>query len=410
MQSILDRCDVLAGTGILDDRLLTLERECREAAPDLRAVGHVVDRDPDAIAGLLHLRGVQLQQSFFSLGESLGDSPGDCQPGEGQDAESSCRARVVAQERLSYGDPGTILASPGPSLSGVAVATLGDSDQRRNYFGRLTEKPTWTFFALTEPSKGSAAMELETSLTVLPGGEGWLLNGEKCYVGNGARAQMGVVFCRRSPGPWGIEAVLLDAGDPGFAGELLPMVGLRGARISRLRFTDVPIPPERVLGRHLPPSRRGLFGALQTLLRFRPTLAAMALGVAEAACDYILEHRPDLPPAERWNFEALVERVLTQRRLVYEVAADVDRGTVNPARIGAVKLRAARLAEDATLLAADVLGPTSLIDHPWLEKTYRDARAFEFMEGTSDLHRLGVFQGLVKQTFFRKPDSLGLQP
>src|SRR5260370_38152631 len=100
------------------------------------------------------------------------------------------------------------------------------------------------------------------------------------------------------------------------------MVGLRGARISRLRFTDVPIPPERVLGRHLPPSRRGLFGALQTRLRFRPTLAAMALGGAAAACDHILEHAPDLRPAGLCNFRALVERVVYLGRVRRDGDAD----------------------------------------------------------------------------------------
>ena len=65
----------------------------------------------------------------------------------------------------------------------------------------------------------------------------------------------------------------------------------------------------------------------------------------------------------------------------------------------AVKLRAARLAEEVTVLAAELLGPASLVEHPWLEKTYRDARGFEFMEGTGNVHRRGVFQGLLRDSF-----------
>jgi alkylation response protein AidB-like acyl-CoA dehydrogenase len=63
-----------------------------------------------------------------------------------------------------------------------------------------------------------------------------------------------------------------------------------------------------------------------------------------------------------------------------------------------VKLEAARVAEEITMLAARLLGPASLIEHPRLEKTYRDVRAFEIMEGTTNLHRLSVFQGLLKGT------------
>src|SRR6266576_1238355 len=133
------------------------------------------------------------------------------------------------------------------ALAGVAVAALGDDAQCREYLGRFARWPVWSFFGLTEPLKGSAALELQTALTRDPGGSGWVLNGEKRYIGNGARAEAGVVFCRRKPGPWGIEAVIVEAGDPGFSGELLPMMGLRGCRISQIRFDNVPIPRERIL-------------------------------------------------------------------------------------------------------------------------------------------------------------------
>jgi alkylation response protein AidB-like acyl-CoA dehydrogenase len=219
-------------------------------------------------------------------------------------------------------------------------------------------------------------------------------------VGNGARGQLGVVFCRRAAGPWGIEAVLVDTADPGFSGELLPMLGLRGARISRLLFDDVRIPADRILGRERPPSRRGLYGALRALLRFRPGLAAMVLGIVTAVTEYVLEQRPALPMADRDRLDGILDRATALRRLVHEVAADIDRDEVNSHRIGAVKMRAARLGEDATILAAELLGPASLVEHPWLEKAYRDVRGFEFMEGTANIHRLSVFQGLVRNDFF----------
>jgi alkylation response protein AidB-like acyl-CoA dehydrogenase len=40
-----------------------------------------------------------------------------------------------------------------------------------------------------------------------------------------------------------------------------------------------------------------------------------------------------------------------------------------------------------------------LLEHPWLEKTYRDVRAFEIMKGTTNPHRLSIFQGLLKDAF-----------
>jgi alkylation response protein AidB-like acyl-CoA dehydrogenase len=177
-------------------------------------------------------------------------------------------------------------------------------------------------------------------------------------------------------------------------------VGLRGARISRIRFDAMFIAPERVLGAGRPRSRRGLHGARQTLLWFRPSVAALAIGLVHAACDYVLEQRPRLSGPDRWRLDDLIDRSMRVRRLIYDAASEVDAGTANAHRIGAAKLRAARLAEEVTILAAELLGPASLVEHPWLEKIYRDARGFEFMEGTGNIHRRGVFQGLIRDSFF----------
>ncbi|ALG10437.1 acyl-CoA dehydrogenase family protein [Kibdelosporangium phytohabitans] len=377
----------------LDDRLRRLDRRCREVAQELRPVGMALDADPDSVTEFLHLPAFQLLQQAFTPKEYW--SGGDLL---GVEVSGSALDWAVILEAISYGDPGAILANYGPGLSRDLIIALGDQDQRDLFFGRLAERPTWTFFGLTEPFKGSAALELESSLTA--DGDSWLLNGDKRYVGNGARAQMGVVFARRAPGPWGIEAVLIDTSDPGFSGALLPMMGLRGARISRLHFDDVVVPPDRVLGRHRPPSRRGLYGALQALHRFRPGLGAMTLGVVQAVCDYVRAELPSLPPEGRYRLDAILDRTAVTRRMVHDVSAEIDAGIVNTHRIGAVKMRAAQLGEDATLLAAELLGPGSLIEHPWLEKAYRDVRGFEFMEGTSNLHRLSVFQGLLRNDYF----------
>lgn len=390
-----------ASNDVRDSDLKALDRQCRELAEEFRDAGEVIDRNPDAISDYLDLTGVRLCRSSFTPARyrQAMDFPAGL-----LDAGNSCQGIAVVFERFAYVDPGVMLASPGPSLSGGVVSALADQAQSDRFFSRLAAGPVTCFFGLTEPSKGSAAVELQTTLTPAPDGDGWILNGEKCYIGNGARAQLGVVFCRRAPGPLGIEAVLVDTDSPGFSAELLSTVGLRGARISRMHFDGVRVPAENLLGAHLPPSRRGLRGALSVLYRARPGIAAMALGCAQASCDYLQQQRPTVAKSRRLRLEGLLDRIAAVRPLIYRVAADADHGVINVHRIGAVKVQAAQLAEEATLLVAELLGPASLIEHPRLEKTYRDVRAFEIMEGTTNLHRLSVFRGLLKDTFLRAPD------
>ncbi|WP_051754011.1 acyl-CoA dehydrogenase family protein [Streptomyces achromogenes] len=380
----------------LPRRTEVLRAHVRDAAAELRDAGMEIDRDPTAIDRWLHLPAAGIMRLSTIPVEYL-DAP--LRIGEHTYDLRSCLEHTVTIEELSYGDAGFMLACPGPLMSGVAVDALGDDKQRHAYYEQLSRpEATWTFFGLTEPAKGSAATELETALT--PDGDGFRLSGAKRYVGNAAFARLGVVFCRRAPGPLGIEAVLVDTRDPGFRAELIPTVGMRGARISALTLDGVRIEREQVLGYDtLRPSRRGLVGAIRTLQRFRPVLAGTALGLTRAVLDHVRRERPALAGAARARLEDLRDRLEATRRQNYDIASAIDAGKVRSDRIAGVKTRAAELAERATLAAADLLGPASLLEDPWLDKLYRDARAFEFMEGTGHIQRLAVFQGVAKHTF-----------
>ncbi len=377
-------------------RVAALRSHLRDASKGLRDIGLEIDKDPRAIDRWLHLPAVDIMRKCTIPVEYL-DTP--VRIGEFTYDMSSCLEHTVTIEELSYGDAGFMLACPGPLMSGVAVGALGDEAQRHAYHERLARlEPTWTFFGLTEPEKGSAATELETSLT--PDGDGFRLNGEKRYVGNAAFSQLGVVFCRRAPGPLGIEAVLVDTDTPGFEAELIPIVGLRGARISAIRMRDVRVEKRQILGYEtLKPSRRGLIGAIRTLQRFRPVLAGTALGLTRAVLDHVRDERPAMTGSARLRYEELCDQLAAVRRRNYAVAAAIDAGQVRTDRIAGVKTRAAELAERATVAAAELLGPGSLLRDPLLNKWYRDARAFEFMEGTGHIQRLAVFQGVLKGTF-----------
>jgi alkylation response protein AidB-like acyl-CoA dehydrogenase len=223
----------------------------------------------------------------------------------------------------------------------------------------------------------------------------WRVNGAKRYIGNGVRASFGVVIARRSAGPLGITAAIVDTNAPGFHAEHIPTSGLRAALLSALTFDDVPIPEHRVLGRHLPASRRGMRGVVRTFNQLRPGVAALAVGVAGAALDYVLANRRTLSAVQRHELDVLRMRVDGARELVRRAAIAVDADPDNGSLGSAAKARAAALAEQATLLAPRFFGAGARLEHPMIDKLARDARGFEFMEGTSNVQKLTLFQGHV---------------
>lgn len=375
--------------GDLEAHLGALRQRCREWAADLGDVSRVLQAHPEDASPLLDHEGPRWAATA-GIPEEYGAE--SLRVGRHRFDATTSVERAVVMEEFARVDPSLVIAAPGPSMSGVLVAALADEDQRARFYGRLLETPSWTFFALTEPGHGSDAGGLETTATLLADGEVGL-SGEKCYIGNGSRATIGVVFARSAPGPLGIGAYLVEVPTAGLTARPRATLGLRPVQISELVLRDVRIPMENMLGRHLPRSRRGLHASMGVFNRLRPGVAALAVGIAAGALD-ILEREQPRPGKDaghsRAAWRAQVEAV---RRLTLRAALEADR-TGDGTLASVAKARACRLAEELTLDVADALGPGARLAVPELDRSLRDARGVEFMEGTRTIQLLNVFHGL----------------
>ncbi|NNN31056.1 acyl-CoA dehydrogenase family protein [Streptomyces sp. S3(2020)] len=376
----------------LDDRTRAFQRQARAWAQELKPLALELDQDPDAIHRHLDVAIVSYLTRMTVPPEFNPDPvviDGHRFYGTGT------LERVVFAEEAAVGDAGMLLASPGPVMSGVLVDAMGDERQKKWFYSRVMEKPTWTFFALTEPDRGSDAAAMDTTLT--PDGDHFVLRGAKRYIGNAARADLGIVFARTRPGPLGVTAVLIDTSAAGFTAEPLETIGLRGLRLTAVTLDDVRVPAEQVLGRHLRATQRGMWSAVQGLNRLRPGVAAFGLGIARAAYEYVLDNRRTPNTSERHRLDRLGLRLTELRQLIWRAAIAVDDNEPAAGYLAsAAKARASRLAEEATLEALGHFGPGARLDHPLLDKLARDARGVEFMEGTGNIQKLNLFTGLVQ--------------
>jgi len=369
----------------LDDRLRAVRELSRDAAEDLRARALSIDIDPDAMDD-------HYDSPVFAMVRQA-DTP----PEYREDIAStpllrvldrgSCLENVVGLMELARGDVATLLACPAPGLAGVFVELLGSPAQKERFFTRMHGGRTWPFFAMTELGRGNDATAMETRLD--PDGDGGrILTGNKCYIGNGARGSIGVVFGRTGRSALSIRAALVELPTDGWHGERLDMIGLRGAYISKLTFDDVRVPEDALLGAHLPVTRRGIWGAIKTFNHMRIRIAASAVGTALAMTEYVLEHRKTAPGGQLAQ-----ARAEAAKELVYEAAARIDRDPERGYLSSAAKLGALRMAVETAQWAHGALGPAGMIEHPLLEKWTRDVYAFEFMEGTGNIQRLHVARG-----------------
>jgi alkylation response protein AidB-like acyl-CoA dehydrogenase len=371
----------------LDDRLLRCRDAVADAATDLRARALAVDAEPDDMAAHLGSPVLAMIRDGSIPARFRPSGPAAVPLGSFTD---SCLDRVVSTVEFARGDAGVLLACPGPALAGIVVDALGSPAQQELFYRRVVDGGVWTFFAMTEPEHGSDAAAMETRLEKAADG-GHRLHGVKRYIGNAARAGIGVVFARTGRGALSIRAALVELPAPGCTARRLDMIGLRGAYLSELRFDGAEVPAGMLLGQHLPVARRGMWGAIKTFNQMRVQIGAMALGTALAMHDCVRGLRPAAA-----DVDLMASRLAAARLLIYEAAAAVDADPERGYLSSVGKLHCTRLGIDVARWAVGALGPAALLEHPLLEKWSRDIRAFEFMDGTANMQRLTVAQAYLK--------------
>lgn len=353
----------------LDEQARRVRRLAREYAPRLRAVALAVDADP---AGCEHLPAL---------------------PDDAHLRPRRCVDSAVAALELAVGDAGALLALPGGALAGAVVAQLGSDRQRAEFAEAIGDGRTWTFCAITEPGAGSDAGAMTATLTPNPAGGYWL-DGVKRYIAGGTRGRIGVVFARLGASPLAIRAVIVHSGLPGLVATPLDTLGLRGFQLSEISCARVPVAEHQLLAAHLSPVRRGMWGAARAFNAVRTQVAALAVGTAIGIHEYV-RSRSTLSD----ELDAVAAQLSWARHLTYQAAAAVDADAGNAHLPALAKAEAVRLVRRVAVRLPRLLGPAARLDHPLLEKWWRDAHGFEFMEGTTTMQRLAVAQGFLTGRF-----------
>ena len=294
----------------------------------------------------------------------------------------------------------TALALQG--LGGHPLAAAATPGLRRRFLPELVAGRAVAAFALSEPESGSDAAAL--ALRADPDGDGFRLTGTKAWISNAPEADVYTLFARTSPGARGrgITAFAVPGDAPGLGGR--PLELLAPHAIGRLELDGVRVGPDQVLGR----VDQGFGLAMATLDRFRPSVGAFAVGMAQAALDVAVAHAAGRrafgrPLAEfQAVAHALAEaatRTRAARLLVYEAASRHDADPAAPgvgAAAAMAKLYATETAQAVVDQAVQVLGARALERGHLLEHLYREVRAPRIYEGTSEIQRSVIARELFR--------------
>src|SRR4051795_2731785 len=172
-------------------------------------------------------------------------------------------------------------------LKGIHI--YGTDEQKARFLPDLASGRKLAGFALTEPNTGSDAYNIESRAGQQPDGS-WVVNGEKRWIGNGCRGHVLTVFARAelADGRDSHIALLGEKGMEGFdqTGPRYKTMGLHGNHLCPVRFNDVRVPPENVLGE----PGEGFHIAMQVLNNGRIGLGTGSVGLAKKLIDLAIEH------------------------------------------------------------------------------------------------------------------------
>src|ERR671931_579023 len=217
---------------------------------------------------------------------------------------------VIYAEELHWGCAGIALAISGSTLAAAGLASSGTPEQIARWvpecFGSGDEIKLGAY-AVTEPQAGSDVKSLRT--TAKRDGDEWVLNGTKVFITNGGIADVHVVVATVDPelGHRGQASFVVPKVTPGLRqGKKESKIGIRASHTAEVVLEDCRIPVENLLGgmdkleRKLERARSGqssgrASNALATFEVTRPVVGASAIGIAQAAYEWTIDHLEGAP-------------------------------------------------------------------------------------------------------------------
>lgn len=287
------------------------------------------------------------------------------------------------------------------SLASSVIAGHGTAEQRHKYLVELTSGRKIGAFGLTEPSGGSNAAACRTK--AVRRGDRYVLNGAKAFITNSTVADIFVVTARTAEGSGsqGVSAFILERGMKGFSiGKDDRKMGMNGSPTAQLFFEDVEVPRENLVG----DEGKGFRQFAQTLDRGRINVAALSVGLAQAAMDAAVEYakvrsqfgRPIAAfQGIQWPIAEMATDIEAARLLTLNAARMYEAGLSIKKEGAMAKYFAAEASLRACSAAIEIHGGYGYMRDLPVERFYRDAKMYQIGEGTSQIQRMIIARELL---------------
>ncbi len=302
-------------------------------------------------------------------------------------------ARASASISLSYGAHSNLCVNQ--------IKLNGTDAQRAEYLPKLVSGDHIGALAMSETGAGSDVVSMK--LRAEKGNGYYKLNGNKFWITNGPDADVLVVYAKTDPeaGSKGITAFIVEKDMHGFStSPHFDKLGMRGSNTAELRFDDVEVPFENVLGEE----GQGVRVLMSGLDYERVVLSGIGTGIMASCLDEVMPYLVDRQQFGRsiGDFQLMQGKIAdmytkmnSARAYVYEVAKACDRGEVTRQDAAACVLYASEEAMVVAHQAVQAMGGMGFMNETPVSRIFRDAKLMEIGAGTSEIRRMLIGRELM---------------
>jgi len=310
-------------------------------------------------------------------------------------------AAALVLEEIGVADAAcSTIVSVTNSVGCMPLLQYGTAQQQRDFLSPLARGEKLAAFCLTEPQAGSDASGLKTRAERQ--GDSYVLNGTKQFITSGKNADLAIVFAVTDPaaGKRGISAFVVPTDTPGYrVASVEAKMGQRASDTCQIVFEHCSIPADNLLG----DEGQGYKIALGNLEGGRIGIAAQCIGIARAALEaatlYSREREAFAKPlsehqAVAFKLADMATQIAAARQLTLHAAALKDAGDPCLSEASMAKLFASEMAERVCSDAIQIHGGYGYLQDFPVERYYRDVRACQIYEGTSEVQKMVISRAL----------------
>jgi len=317
--------------------------------------------------------------------------------------------QCIVTEEMSRGCLGIALCFGYTGLGMLPILKGASPEQAKKWLEPVIAGEHGISFCLSEPGAGSDVPGMSTK--AVKKGDKYILNGTKQWITGASDASAFTVFAYTDPsrGTRGVSCFYVPRNTPGLTvGKKEDKLGIRASSTHQVIFEDCEVPAENLIGRE----NVGFVYALQTLNASRPYVAAMGVGLAQAALDYAAKYAREREQFGQkiGTFQAVQHMladmsiiVETGREITYRAARMSDANDPNLPKYSAIaKAYTSEGAMKCALDAVQIYGGYGFTKEYPVEKLMRDAKILCIFEGTTQIQKNEIATYVIKEAASKK--------